>query len=379
DTPMNLIGNNSFVYTYTQPAGLGNANESGAVTVQTIVSFNLAGKFVRYLSKKTDDGSVINQTADIKGGIRMDIFDAKGLAQSHGENMQSTRTLFSKAIKSSLSGQLATLVGEGANGRTIDVNTLSDNKILYYKRDKLLAQNKPCTIVLDIGNLTFDKTNTIVADGCDVFIDSNLMAAAVDFGTVARLGIIALEDLTMPANQRRGGNIYICGKVTDVEANMVMDGSLFSYGAGVNNCGGLNKSALVNAVTGYPNFGGSMKDVLKNQLSIKGSIVGNNTYGGSLLSPPLFGDGTRAVTPDEKAATRLFDLNFLRYAKTVPTIDEDGNTILCWAEDITCSKLVGTRPVCDCLINNATRNSVVTITYQAASQDMPIFNLMWKK
>ena len=378
---------------YTAPQDGGNPalEEPNAVALQTIISYTLNAKSIRYFSKAIMDGSISNQVANIKGNVRLDIFDTSGMpandkvTESLGQRAQSRRTVFSKAIKGSLSGKSPTLVGEGATSLTI--NNIS-NGISYYKRNKAQTGDKPCAIIIDSGDNPFSNTGTIVADGCDVFIDNNLMANTnPNAGPLnARFGIIALEDLTLPSAGRRGGNVYICGKVTDVEANMVLDNSLFSYGVGAADCGGANKTPdlpapqLIDKNTGYPVFAGIVKDVLKNQLNITGSIVGNNTYGGSLLNPPLLGNGGEAITQEEKAAARLFDLNFMRYAKTVPGIDEYGDPVQCWAADVKCSKAINEgSQVCDCILDNASYNSIVSITYRGPAPTQPIFNLVEQK
>ena len=65
-----------------------------------------------------------------------------------------------------------------------------------------------------------------------MYIDRNLRSKSRDKDTdypQSRLGIVALADLSMTGN-RKGGNVYICSRVTDIESNIVMDGTLFSYG-----------------------------------------------------------------------------------------------------------------------------------------------------
>ena len=115
---------------------------------------------------------------------------------------------------------------------------------------------------------------------------------------------------------RRGGNVYICSRVTDVETNLVMDGSIFSYGQAADKCGGDDKSSLIKD-TGYPNFGtlleSKIKDLFKHQLGIVGALISDNTYGGSVPSaiPPVYTLGNGSTTSIKMK--RLFDLNFLRY------------------------------------------------------------------
>ncbi|MBI4994284.1 hypothetical protein HZC21_01410 [Candidatus Peregrinibacteria bacterium] len=119
---------------------------------------------------------------------------------------------------------------------------------------------------------------------------------------------------------------------------------------------------------------GSIKEILKNQLTIVGALVSNNTYGGSVgESPFLLGDGSQTDSTkseaEQKAEARLFDINFLRYAKTITESSIWGDTT-CWADDVKKSQYFGD----DCDSNNPDSRSIVNIIYQAPTNKMPVFN-----
>ena len=201
------------------------------------------------------------------------------------------------------------------------------------------------------GTFDINANQTVVSKGCNIFIDSNLMAPA---GGTGRLGIIALQDLTIPGDQK-GGNIYVCGNVTDIEANLVADGALLSYGNAIDAKAPCkktsdDKSDLLDSAKGYPNFGygnfqeaiskiATIREFLRNQLTIWGSLISNNTYGSSVskdVTEFVLGDGSKG-TQDE---ARLFDLNYLRYAKTEPMSGAtEGEK--CWMSDVGLSKYFG--------------------------------------
>ena len=201
---------------------------------------------------------------------------------------------------------------------------------------------------------------------------------------------------------RKGGNVYICSRVTDIESHLVTDGSLFSYGREENDCGKTNKidssgKNLIDKDTGYPNFEEiDIKSLLRNQLAIVGMFLGNNTYGGSVADKPALGDGVIVGTLSEDIAkARLFDLNFLRYANVEPRHDPpDGE--LCWSKGTQLAKyLLNKEKTHDTLIatygkkkweeiceynfpidsrENVDPKALTTIMYMDPTAELPIFN-----
>ena len=166
----------------------------------------------------------------------------------------------------------------------------------------------------------------------------------------------------------------------------MMDGSLFSYGMGPTSCGGVNKAARIDT-DGYPLIPDAI-ETLKHQLTITGSLISNNTYGGSSGTNPVSGRG-EAFTRANASRAQLFDLNFLRYAKTRPRLFRGApipNT-LCWGNDVWLSKSIttitppntgdGTAHDTACIRGNSpdpNGRGVVNIIYRQPSSTMLIFN-----
>lgn len=327
------------------------------------------------------------QVAMVQGNVSINIVDTTGLpgggkiSMSLGEQAQSQRENFYRAVKKSTKENFTPI-------ETKRISNITEGAF-YYSSSAKTSNNvkKPCTIIFSDTSDTSDtleigRDSTIVSKGCNIFIDSNLTAKA---GTTFRLGIIALADLTIP-DEQKGGNIYICGNVTDIETNLLADGALMSYGDVTNSdCGDtMDKSPMINTSTGYPLFGykdfaeavfniTQIKNFLKNQLTIFGSLISNNTYGGSVSTKdtPVYTLGDGSTATDQNSA-RLFDINFLRYAKTEPKPDSSWGE-LCWASYVGLSKYFGATDPCDSA-NNPDVTSIVNIIYRAPTNKMPVFN-----
>ncbi|MEK7172131.1 MAG: hypothetical protein AAB739_04435, partial [Patescibacteria group bacterium] len=211
----------------------------------------------------------------------------------------------------------------------------------------------------------------------------------------SRLGIVALADLSMTGN-RKGGNVYICSRVTDIESNIVMDGTLFSYGK-EDDCAEKDGNILIDD-EGLPIFDSStIASVLRHQLAIVGLVYANNTYGGSFLDPPMLGDGTVLGDNSEQniAKARLYDLNFLRYASAEANTAEGKTDQLCWVGSVKLSqylipnkKIYKEAPfpyplpiwekICETNfpkdnVHELKPNGIANIIYNSPTEDLPIF------
>lgn len=204
-------------------------------------------------------------------------------------------------------GVSATLVGTGANTHfgesPLPVNTdavielmpdvLGNSQVYYAKGDVHIG--------LPGSTVTWTGNRTVIVIGGNVYIDANLYNTGVN--PKPKLGIIALKDLGA-GSQDGKGHVYIEKGVTNIQANIFADGSVFSYE---------DVKGLPDPLTGEPAWGSLLKaerSLSRNQLLIEGSVASQNTVGGSGLATPIKGDGT-AATGIEQA--RLYDLNFLRY------------------------------------------------------------------
>lgn len=347
-------------------AAIAGVQLNAALGLRTRVEYTATnGREVKYFSADVQDGAVLNQAADIRGNVRIDVqkmIKEGSVAQSIGNNptdTQSKREKFYRVVKSAVGGKPVNTLGDGRAATISKSTTLSDG-FLYYKRGNV-AGNNPCKIVLnDASTLSFGKHVTIVGEGCDFYIDQNVIASANKTG---RLGIVALSDLSM-TGKRQGGNVYICHRVTDLEANIVADGSIFGYGVSETDCGA-DKNALIDA-DGFPKPPGN-RLTAKRQLTIHGSILSNNTYGGSFLSTPILGDGAEIASADDVWKSRLYDINFLRYANTVFS---EAFGVDCWADGVALSQTLGGT---SCDNNSPDTRGIVNIIYRAPSTEMPIF------
>ena len=112
--------------------------------------------------------------------------------------------------------------------------------------------------------------------------------------TNGRLGIIAFK------RNGVGGNVYILNSLTDLKANLFLDGSVFSY----------NGAAPAGTVPTYTSDELRLETLL-NQLHLRGTLVSRNTVNGSGDSDGLYDLGDGTTTTDYNVA-REYDLNMLR-------------------------------------------------------------------
>jgi hypothetical protein len=182
-------------------------------------------------------------------------------------------------------------------------------------------------VVFDNGSndIRWTGERTVIVIGANVYINSNIYVDPASGVTPKpKLGIIVLKDEQF----KTGGNIYVGPNVTNIQANIYADGSLFSYVPGT---GSINAN-------GEPMFESEERRhaVLQNQLFIEGSLASQNTIGGAVYNPnPILGDGTvvsadegqYGTNPSGRSRARLYDLNFLRYYGLVYERDADGNAL----------------------------------------------------
>lgn len=176
-------------------------------------------------------------------------------------------------------------------------NRLWNDTVLYIK-------NPSSVVSLNAVNSIRWKKTIIVENG-SISIDTNLINGSKD----AILWIIVLK-----WNASESGNIYIAPNVTDIHAIMYTEQSILSKGA---------------------NYSQSNIDfLLKNQLYIHGSIMSENTIGGSVDSGNILcpfyvahGDCTTIYQAQK------YDLNFLRTYKISPIYDSNGSQIVDSAGD----------------------------------------------
>lgn len=391
---------------YAQYIGEGSPDITtvNAMAIQTIVAYIASNdQTIRYYSHTLHDGSLTNQAAVVKGNVILNISETNGLpqsnniiAQSVGEKIRSQRESYLRTTKA-IVGDKNAMPFQVGEIRILDTAQFSNNDpsqpvpgVLYYRHNPQTGGNA-CIIILseDQNNpasfISMQKPITLVTEGCNIFVDRNILSVRAGNASIGNLGIIALEDYRI-SGENKGGNIYICNRVTDIEANIVAEGSLYTYGTQNPNCGGALaalREQLLNR-DGTPKATSSSRNLLTKQLTIIGSIASNNTYGGSVQIPALLGDGKKASTPQEIQISKLQDLNFMRYAKITTRSIGGFDGIICWADDFTLSSLAtqippGTSADDICLdYNNPELLSPVNIYYRSSPQNQPIFNLIEK-
>lgn len=349
------------------------------VGMRVRVEYNsaLGGHKVRYFAKTVNDGSMLNQSANIKGNVRIDIQKMIGgvaPSKSLGEAAQSRREQFARVLNTMVRTMTPTSPNAQGAYYVTDGTSNGAKPVLNYIKNNSLV--KPCKVVLEQANpenISFASSLTLVTMGCDVYINNNVYSSAV--GRKGRLGIVAMADMNM-SGDRKGGNVYICNKVTDLEANIVADGSVFGYGQDETTCGNPDNDAIIGQADGLPKFQGPPRTVARRQLTITGALVSNNTNGGAFSTPMVLGDGTLTTNQADVYKARLYDLNFLRYPNTKPDPRPELSILgySCWADDVVLSRTTIPAGKIMCDVNSPEVTGIVNITYRAPSSDMPVFN-----
>jgi len=363
---------------------------------------------VRYFLPPIKDSSLTNQAADVVGNVRIDVQNLEGIVKrvekSAGERMSQKRAALEKAINiAELKTPFVPLTNNTTTLKVADIASSLQKMPASKFIERTNGSLTPCTIKIDDEatgtiNLSDNNKTTVVSRGCNVFINANILPATGQTG--GALGIIAMKDLTMEKGKPQGGNIYICSKVTDLSnLHLVVEGSIFSYGKSSTECGDPNTDGLIDIAAnrmGLPKFVNPISEVLKNQLTINGSLISNNTYGGSLKTPPETGDGTIIKNIALADTARFYDVNFWRYART--KIPDPALNIgkICWADDVKLSTLkappgapynydANRNPpysnwtnICKGgsmrqYPNNPDKIGIVNVQYTAPPKDLPVF------
>lgn len=203
---------------------------------------------------------------------------------------------------------------------TFDVKQ-SDERVFYFKNSNVILKTE-----------SWVGKKIIIVDGGNVFIDSDLYNAD---SSANKLTIVALRNFDQSYSQ--GGNIYIDPIVKNIQANIVADGSIFSY-SGNKTTGIYPKGS---AFEGEPKWVNNDERIalLGTQLFFEGSISSRNTIGGADLDTPrsgklndaksylLLGTGKILPTPvttDQRIRAQLYDLNYLRLFRMEIEITGEG-------------------------------------------------------
>lgn len=153
--------------------------------------------------------------------------------------------------------------------------------------------------VVVTGSSSF-SSKTLVVIGGDVFIKGDIEGG--------RLGIVSFR------KSGKGGNVYIRNDAVNLNANLFLDGSVFSY------------AGTFSSSTDYVSWASDEDrlEALMNQLYFKGSIISRNTVNGAkddTASSWELGDGNTTTDYDE---AREYDLSKLRQFRLCYGINTDG-------------------------------------------------------
>lgn len=187
------------------------------------------------------------------------------------------------------------LVITGANGTTLLPDDSGDPTVFYFKGGDVTIGN-------GTDDVTWDGDRTIIVVGGNVIIRNNIYNPPP---SSAKLGIIVMRDLADTAAQKAvTGHVYVMNDVTNIQANIYADGSMFPWdGFVLLNGNGRGEPE-------FPTLLDAKAALETHQLFIQGNIVSQNTVGGTRLSQPIIGTGEPA---NDELQARVYDLNYLRY------------------------------------------------------------------
>lgn len=194
---------------------------------------------------------------------------------------------------------------EASGGRS-----LIDGSVLYFTGD------------VEIWGGTIDESVTVLVVGGDVYVDGDVLKGD------GELGIIVLED------EGFGGDLYVDSGVTDLHANIILDGSLY-------------------------------RDAASGQFYILGSLVSENTIGGT--DDCVLGDGEVGDCV-EAAAQDLAGMS--SFQTCYPYIGDDPLEI---NEDMNYLEECPGYPASE--YEGAYWLYPVIIEYSPPSEDLPVFNV----
>ncbi|MFH1446001.1 MAG: hypothetical protein ABIG43_01135, partial [Chloroflexota bacterium] len=244
-------------------------------------------------------------------------------------------------------------LGQEPNGITAELNSNMAPNNPYAGRVLTLMGGQ---LLYAKGNVNINGSDsfsekTLVVNGGDVFIWGNI--------TGTKLGIIVLE------RNGVGGNLYIRPEVTDIWANIFLDGSVYSY---------KGTSDDKDPVTGYPIWDsvGERWELMKSQLYIYGSIVARNTLGGAsddTAGSWSLGDGT---TTTNYVIAKDHDLNKLREFRLCLGMLPGG--IINWDDDDPEDCGEGELRSSYLLPDGSQSNAPLIIENSPPSSTLPVFN-----
>lgn len=305
----NYLNANQKHRTHTYSAQVGG---NGAAVINeklnSEISYDIAGGTVRYPSKSLrslNEDENIDLTAQVVGNVTLNAgfqINQGQINEAVEQGVTAKRDGFYRRVRTMLRGQTPEplIPGNITNVNVDNFGNTADSRVMYYARSTVaIPANKQLVANLAL-NQAITEERTLVIEGGDARISKNIIA---DGG---RFGIIVLKDA-----KGAGGNVYINEDVTDIHANIFADGTVFSFTGGALNADG-SPAALDTTRLGK-------------QLTIVGTVVSNNSYGGAAQEQAIKGDGSIAAN---QAEARLYDLNWLRYSPLMLQMNDQGQVVL---------------------------------------------------
>jgi hypothetical protein len=185
-----------------------------------------------------------------------------------------------------------------SKGADYETFTIDDENVVYFRESQV-------TLALDESgdNSIWNNKWAIIVDGGRLIIDEDIYHE--DLGSRS----LALVVLRPYDGSCETSNIYINSEVTNVDANMVSDCSIFRY----------HPTEAKIGADGLPEWTNEkMQEFLNSQFYERGSIASRNTLGGADLDAEgkeylLLGTGEvfqLPVTPEERLIAQIYDVNY---------------------------------------------------------------------
>jgi len=209
-----------------------------------------------------------------------------------------------------------------ANGCLVLLDNANE-KILYINAKEVVIDK-------DTTDLPLSKNIVIIVKNGNIHINRNLYTAQNP--NQYRLGIIALREKDLSQ-----GNIYISPEVTNIQATIIADGTVFS-------------AKEDSAINEYGEPEEIAPQDFKNQLIIEGGVSSRNCIGcvdGATAFYSIPRDPLMEKTEENQYIAKKYDLNYLRYFAMELEYDEAGDVI-----DQSCGKAITaddyeSDPLCD--------------------------------
>ncbi|MBL4693766.1 hypothetical protein JKY72_00150 [Candidatus Gracilibacteria bacterium] len=343
-----LVSNFSQMTVLAELTGVGEDSPctfAEAPSLRTELSYYVGKTEVKYYSNKLPRAggqSVANTAAEIRGNVyaqsSVSVNKDVAVSQETGSvNVNVVRDIVSQNVTKYIKNV------DGINTGTCVINFISDEllqgsgctkevdykhfqvgteHIYYFKNGDVKLDFNKAFGDIEEGNWNGDIM--IVVDGGNIYVENNVYNGTDSDATNngQYLGLIAFQ--TAPDN----GHLYLGSDVTNLQANIVVDGTMFSWEDG------MSQNALGEPIWASTDV---MIKTLNKQIFIQGNVSSRNTIGGADLDAGgkaylLLGTGEviegTSFSVEERRRAQLYDLNYLRFFKLelAQGVDEEGNT-----------------------------------------------------